>query len=511
MNKSKLKTIIGKAFSHASRNITGRQKGGVITRMVKRTGAGCDTHIEDSVPTACWSWDSSRDRHIIKCGTSLDKFCNASTRMDDDKMKRFAQNIIRHETEHGIQSDRTNKVGETCADVNVPFRLWNLFEDCRIEFNSAIRPDGDGAFRWLNFHDVADKYSVASQLLWATKTNEAGIKKQPSAYVPKWTGAESMLYQGKEKKTRLIVLDFYRRACACASSMQLIPICQEWIEIFGAEVPDGIASDSINEARDPNAPMTDSLQEKDGVLGDKFDDNHPQNKAAGEWSTKRKVMNDRQISRISRSLNKVINNAKVVKNKLTRNGHKLDATQAMQGSETPFLNRGRANGKRSLTLIIDMSGSMESTWVTHGGKEFTLAFRNLAKRNKIDLEILLTQNERWRAKSYRVKKDDSDEWINSLKPDGNGEQVMKCMKRFDRIIKQSTTSVIFTDSCLCDDDINTQQYRNMGLNTIAAYIEPTEWKIKRGRARMNEHFARSVIATEANELATRLMREILKD
>ena len=88
---------------------------------------------------------------------------------------------------------------------------------------------------------------------------------------------------------------------------------------------------------------------------------------------------------------------------------------------------------------------------------------------------------------------------------------MSCMKRFIGIIKQSTTTVIFTDSRLRDNDIDTQKYRNMGINAIATYIEPDACDIQAGRERMDNHFGRSVIASNAVELAQRLMREILKD
>lgn len=505
MNPNKLREIVRKAFSNANRNITGRQKGGVITRMVKDTGAQCQCEIDDSVDTACWQWKAAH--HVIKCGLKLHEICNSSTRTNDAKMKRFVEAVIRHETEHGRQTDRTKITAEACEKAGVPFRLYNLFEDCRIEYNSAIRVDGDGAFRWINYQDVEDVYSIASSLLWATKTNEAGIKKQPSASVPKWSGADEMLYHGKSKKTRLIVLDFYRRAIACPTSIDLVPICKEWISIFGVDVADSIATDTINGVVDPNAPIPNGVQEKDGLR----DDNAPsENKPSWEWKTNKSAMNHRQISRIARSLNQVIQSAKVTRNRLNCNGNKLDASQAMQGSEKAFRNRGRTNGKRSLALIVDMSGSMRGTWKYNGGKEFVLAFRELARQNKLDLEILLTQ-QYGSAKSYRVRKDDQDKWINDLMPDGNGEQIMRCMKRFDSIIKSSTTSVIFTDSCLSDNDINTEHYRRMGLNTIACYIEPSEIRLAGGRDRMNKHFARSVIATEANELARRLMREILKD
>ncbi len=64
---------------------------------------------------------------------------------------------------------------------------------------------------------------------------------------------------------------------------------------------------------------------------------------------------------------------------------------------------------------------------------------------------------------------------------------------------------------LRDNDIDNPAYRNKGINDIATYIEPFPSLLSSGRKRMDRHFGRSVIACDANELAQRLMREILKD
>jgi hypothetical protein len=511
MRKFDTAVIAKKAFSNACRKIVGRQKGGVITRMCADLNEDCQPVIDPRVPTANWHWDGKR--HVIKCGTSLDQIANASTVASDAKLKRFTEAVIRHETEHGRLTDRSDDVPNACQSHDIPFRLWNLFEDVRIEYASATRKGGDGAFRWINFQDVEDSYTSAVNLLLACKLNEAGIKKSPSSAVPKWMGAEHVMYKGKLKKTRLVVLDFYRRACACVSSMSLLPVILEWIDIFGKEAPAG-GDASINGVTDPNDKDTLIQSDRKDNKTEKLDDDqHPENKPAGRWSSRpNKKMNHDQISRIARAMGRVMTNAKVVKNRLNCNGHKLNANQAMQGSEKVFQTRGRQRGKRSLTLIVDMSGSMDYTYTLHGGKEFILAFRKLAKQGKIDLNILLTQN--WggsKSASYRIKSTDTDEWINSLRPDGHGERIMHCMKRFDRLIKSSTTSVIFTDADLTDSDIDITMYRQKGYNTIGAYIEAHEENLEVSRREMNEHFARSAIATEPVELAQRLMREILKD
>lgn len=501
---------ITKAYRFCKRNVTATQKGGVLTRMKIATGRRYKFDIDASVNTANWCYNNRLNRHEIKCGTSLDRICNADTKSSPKKLKEFIQQIIRHETEHGIQTDRTNVVGTWCKDNGIPFRLYNLFEDCRIEYNSATRKDGDGAFRWVKYQDVDASYNLASSLLWAIKINEAGIKSSASAYVPAWTGSEYMVYNGKRRKTRLIVLAFYRRIIATTCSMNLMPICLEWIELFGKEVPPSMGDDTINGELDPNSSEGEEVDETSQVEVDESNSKH--DRESSWWDQRVKPINDHQISRIARAMNSIVTKAKSTKNKLSTMGSKISVDRVIQGSERSFFKRGRTRGKRRVTLVVDTSGSMESTWDVHGGREFVLAFRRLARKNLIDLDILLTQVDHHRcAVSKRINKTDTDEWINNLDCQGCGEGVMQCIKRFLPLIKKSTTSIIFTDACLTDDDIDTQFYRNLGLNMIASYIEPNDWAVGCGRNRMNQHFARSVIATNATDLARRLMREILKD
>jgi hypothetical protein len=316
-----------------------------------------------------------------------------------------------------------------------------------------------------------------------------------------------MLYHGKSKKVRLIVLDFYRRIIACTDSLALIPVLIDWTDLFGNEAPQEIGDTMINGTQDPNAETN-----KDGdLLNDNSWMGHSEELPEDKWSTMRHTMNHGQINRIANAMKNIINKAQVELGRLSSNGRKLHAQSAMQGSDKPFLNRKKKNGKRSVCLIVDQSASMQYAWVRDGGKEFVVAFKELADRNLIDVEILLSRVKDCDIHSHRVPKRATKEWINNLNPTGGAEGLMSCMKRFIGIIKQSTTTVIFTDSRLRDNDIDTQKYRNMGINAIATYIEPDVSEIKRGRRRMDKHFGRSVIASNPVELAQRLMREILKD
>jgi hypothetical protein len=497
--------IIKKAISTCRRNIVGKQKGGVITRMVKTTGKSCNIGIDASVPTACWSFEGNR--HIIKVGKSLDTICNAATKSNDAKMKKFIELVIRHETEHGLLTCRDSDVADQLKALDLPFRLWNLFEDVRIEYASATRKGGDGAFRWTNYQDVDASYNSASALLWAIKTNEAGIKKQASAYVPKWTGTEKMLEAGKERLTRLLILKFYRRACRALTSQCLIPIVKEWVEIFGKEIDPKYADAVINGSSDEKKNEQPTIAPT-GLDKMKADSQHM---PKDQWYDRDLPVNGQQIGRIARCMKSIVQSARVTRNRLSCNGTRLHTNAAMCGSDRAFINRKRSNGKRSVTMIVDMSGSMRDAWAIHGGREFVLAFRELAKKQLVDLNLILSCSFNHKGKSYVVRKDDTDKWVNDRYPSGNGEGIMACMKTHIAKIKASTTTVVFTDSYLRDNDIDTKSYRNMGINAIAAYIEPCQYALGEGRKRMDKHFGRSVIASDANELAQRLLREILKD
>jgi hypothetical protein len=351
-------------------------------------------------------------------------------------------------------------------------------------------------------------YNSASGLLWAIKTNEAGIKKQASAYVPKWMGTEHMLIKGQQRKTHLIILKFYRRACDALTSQSLIPIVKEWVELFGKEIDPKYADAVINGKSDEKAGDSQPTINPTGLDKMKAES---QILAKREWFENKQIVNTQQINRIAGCMRNIVQSARLTQSRLSCNGTRLDANAAMCGSERAFVNRKRTNGKRSVTMLVDMSGSMREPWAVHGGREFVLAFRELAKRQLIDLTLILTCSFSRKCMSYIVQKDDSDKWVNDLYPSGNGEGIMACMKTHVAKIKASTTTVVFTDSYLRDNDIDTKCYRNMGINAIAAYIEPIHYQLASGRQRMDKHFGRSVIASNANELAQRLLREILKD
>lgn len=503
--------IIRKALSTCRRSITGRQKGGVITRMEVSTGATCVAAIDSSVPTACWSFDG---RHQIRIGTKLASICTEATAASSAKMKKFVEVVIRHETEHGICTDRTATTVDILRSEKLPFAIWNLFEDARIEYASATRTDGDGAFRWVKYMDVPISSNEASTVFWAIKSNEAGIKVNDTAYVPAWLGTGRMYYpsKGREIGTRMIILDFYRRCIAATGSIDLIPLVREWVELFGSAIRPEYRDDMVHGETDPEAKVDTSSVDASAKEDIKSSNERPHD----DWNTRGIKPDAGLIDRISRSMRSIVKNASPAKTRLANNGSRLHTASAMQGSERSFLNRSRKNGKRSVTMFVDMSGSMRNTWAVHGGREFVCAFKKLADENLINLNMVLSlgrhdSSGKTVPYSHQLDSKDSREWLGSLYPNGDMECLMGAMHRFKSSMLASTTSVVFTDSYLSDDDIDTKKYRDMGINAIAANIEPSTAYVDEARYRMNKHFARSVVATDAVELARRLIREILKD
>ena len=205
---------------------------------------------------------------------------------------------------------------------------------------------------------------------------------------PKVDGeTEKVMVKGKDRLTRLVILKFYRRACDALTSQCLIPIVQEWVELFGKEIDPKYSDSVINGKSDEQRKSDQPTINPTGLDKMKADSEHTPKE---QWYTKELPINGQQISRIARCMKSIVQSARVTRNRLSCNGTRLHTNAAMCGSDRAFINRKRSNGKRSVTMIVDMSGSMRDAWAIHGGREFVLAFRELAKKQLVDLNLILS-------------------------------------------------------------------------------------------------------------------------
>jgi hypothetical protein len=221
-----------------------RQQAGCFSYLSKKVrpgeGINCVHVSTGALPTADWTWDGTR--HRIRVSDRL-----AETMLGEEGSEilplhvPLAKAALTHEVCHGLYTDRNFSETHRLCDANkIPFRLLNLFEDCRIEQRYVMERGAKFKFGWRKLLECAHQKKVESpeHLLLQFKNREAfAIMRSPAASAAmrgfvEWTGNPTIRFRGLEWKVPNLVWEFYHRSVLAASTHDLIPIIVDWLEAF---------------------------------------------------------------------------------------------------------------------------------------------------------------------------------------------------------------------------------------------------------------------------------------
>ena len=236
---------------------TVRQRAGCLNHLAVKTASPV-TYLLTSkcgAPTASWQWKAvgAGSRHIIEVNPNCATVFFAEAKNNSKRRVELVKAVIAHESCHGLYTSRSPDIPRTCHSVKVPFRLLNLFEDCRIEHKYVKERGKEFKFRWRLFDDnmVKAGAEVISPMTWlyTMKTLEpALLKTLPSVMAGfKWTGTDSMALpsvayvhplkpiEGRLTYIPSLINVFYRAIIDDATTEDLIPLARYWTDIFGKE------------------------------------------------------------------------------------------------------------------------------------------------------------------------------------------------------------------------------------------------------------------------------------
>ena len=228
-----IKTIISQAIRWGFRRKGIKQKEGCGRKLARLTAARVLTG-RDRSQTASWRFNAGN--HEIRFGLEIPKGMEPMASTQPNKVGAACRSLFRHECWHGHKTERDLKmVASKLRDLNVPFSLFNLFEDARIEH--AARLDEEETFGWVNFYTQPTQSSKPEQVLWSLVNGESSHFKTPGARQAKWTGGDVNRADGKGKipanRVGATILSFYQRCFTAADTMSLLPIAVDWCDIFG--------------------------------------------------------------------------------------------------------------------------------------------------------------------------------------------------------------------------------------------------------------------------------------
>jgi len=472
--------------------------------------------------TADWHWDPARG-HVIRIHTGVRKVATgipatAARSLVTRRYRAMIREIIRHEAAHGHWSERNGKMlAEECRRLAVPFRLWNLFEDVRIEhLERAAR----GLFRWARYCLIESATSDPVSWIFAWKQREGG------SIHAAWTGAAAT----KKCAPALTTLArLFTKATKAPDSFAVVKIAAEFLEHFdmkswpgGVPVPDRIgdgetydgeplvveptgpsdlldpgASDAAADGRRAPTPGTSGTWHRSPRTADSVGESR------GELSPYLFAYNppDPVLTReLAAKLARIVRMVGERPGTLTEDGSRLYLPSYAAGDPDCWLSRSPAPDAPRLVLIVDMSGSMQPLWTSHGGRELVHAFRLLARTGRAHVRFWFTGHG---AGGVRLSPHESDDAWNKLYPGFGAEDYVRTLRKCEPDLRWARLAVCFSDADLTDGDVDVALYRAKGIDLCGCCIGPAD-ALALFAEQQRKNFGRSVVDSSAPGLASQL-------
>ena len=197
-------------------------------------GERTNVRLKSGFDTACWAY---LPPHEIFIGKEI--FEREAVRQDltREQQKEYIINYYHHECGHALSTEkdmalikrRLALIQETMVLRELPFHLWNLFEDAYIE--ERYRQETKRWFNWKTYEVVA--MGPNPETLFFVLIQLEGDVVQARSLVDEWAPrcTDSAARDRIEKHFDTIV-DFYKRACRVRNSLDLMPLLQEWLRLF---------------------------------------------------------------------------------------------------------------------------------------------------------------------------------------------------------------------------------------------------------------------------------------
>jgi hypothetical protein len=474
----------------------------------------------DPCKTGYWKYDPTTDRHTIRISPL------AYNELSTDKTKRIqVPQLFRHVYEHeAAHSKFTTKDLKGLADKlsaeKIPWRLQNLFEDCRIErlwfYGYRRGVAGSGKWKWL---------------YWDKRPESKDVDKISAQHLLYRIKCESLLGRpSRDFSILMSPLPFYRKVWAyycrivrARTTEDLIPILKDWLREFPHSGDDTIESEgglgtgdlagalkegtgkapSDVKAKDPkgegaspegkgdgDSSSPGGAGEEAGKAIDGTTDGYGTECNSDPFSGETPPKNPEELKefKLSHRLAGMLDTAFRVKGdgkEITSNPSKrLNVRGILRGDFLhPYIGKSQSErGKPHVSLLVDCSGSMaHEAYVDRerkvdircdgAGRVLLRALNLLAKRGRITGVAYATARGGVRERVVLPIKDprifqkfhawsDSEGIANAL------EQTPSKRSAFNEIVSKSKICLVYTDGCITDEPLDRKPLRARGLYTV---------------------------------------------
>lgn len=476
--------------------------------------------IRQGFHTACWTFKNGQ--HYVFLGTGILRSKSPHVALlTPDTGKEYLLKFLAHEYAHALYTVRkAESFVRRLKRAGIPFSLWNLFEDCRIE--DFKRNRNNFSFEWLNFETLPSRVSPTS-LFFSIIQAEGDIAKV----------RDELDKKGDTYGTSLLsrVRSYSDRALKCLGSTDLYPLLKEWLAEFPAppdadDAPgDGLqdlalsyelmsnaaqfdafleesidADEPLESVEDaPEAPpglqnLTPDMKERSFNSYD-FIERCPADQHGVDWTrvsqiaeTLKKVLSDTRSKRFSEVPSKRFN--------ARRDLLGLSPYRHDPKDPRPFLN---------VMLFVDCSGSMKG-FPMKEAKILLAALSLLAQRNRLAGYLVLSASSTARSTHHhRFKFPLSAKELENIHSQMGGEGLEAAMMDPSNLALAAKASKVYviTDAEISDNPISKVTLNQRGISTTGIYVG------KSGNpAKMDMYFDSFLIRNSIEEIVQALLETL---
>jgi hypothetical protein len=397
-----------------------------------------DIRLKPNFDTACWSY---LPPHRIYVGTGL--FKKVKKQLTKKEQQLYVRSHVHHELAHAHFTERDlAKTNAELAREKIPFQLWNLFEDARIE--ERYRRETEYRFKWLSIEELP-KANTPLALFFSLIQSENDFKRVRKWVEKAWNeptapptqvgateaatdAAQVALEDGissvsalaqvptdikeplEDVRARLDrVHEYYQRALEAPDSSALYPIMREWLEEFGRTPPQQDSSDlqqglllqtdsqALLEFDQDTEPVPDgkpanvlvpNQKGRSKRLVDEQKDLGPVGQEGRVLLKEMAQLDEPQAQLVARRLERFF--ATAVRTVSTNTPTQRISARAYALNRAPYRRKELAGKvRRRIVLVVDCSGSMGGMHIEEG-RTLVRALSILAQKNHVEGHVILS-------------------------------------------------------------------------------------------------------------------------
>jgi len=474
--------------------------------------------IKPGFNTGCWTWVPP---HRIYIGSGI--FDNPQVReeLTDEQRVRYTGAYVRHEQGHAQFTERDLRAVHGRLNVErLPFGLWNLFEDARME--AHYRRKHEIRFEWLEFErsdfdpkQVTSLPTLAQAMLFALIQSEGEITAESLEKHASEVGCSMCREEARgtcrtAESVARSVLGYYAETCSQKEALALLPIMRRWVDEFGLPPPEagggagGAGGDlelSMMLQADPKALEEFDKGAKDingkEIPGGKktpeeridLPEGGTSNLLVGEGA----LIDESRVSVIVQHLRKLF--LERIRVEYSETPAKRISARHCATERPPYRHRtvtGRA--RRRFELVVDCSGSMAGLHIEEG-RVLIAALSALAREGKVEGRVILAVgDDAFHWERFRLPM--SLESIGKIEAFGAAEGLEYALQQNIDVLRGADFVCVYTDGCITDRPIHKDWLHQRGVHTTGLYVGDVRYL-----SELQKYFDRSLIREDIEALA----------